>query len=844
MRILSLVLICLLITAPVMGAVENLDEVVARKARLATATWNYGLLQNAVNNNTWQPETLNYTDVLTSNEVWRLTYTPAWQNTTQDIASTHWGANGNRLMFHSRRATNAFAYANGSNMIWMLSNTDGSHLKPALNAPAHLTSMHAYIAWSPVIPDVFYSGYSNDGQGLSANVLYKATVSDTTIARSAYLTLPAGVSGIGVKKAVSGDGRKLMASALNSTTFFPLTVYPEASKALDDADGHSRIYNFDTYWGGTVTWNGYHDQYVTGAVNGADGIWNILMPETSATDGPFWRARLIGTGTSSAPTHTQDRTYPYVWGDEIEPVNTVTDNMNKPSPWCGDGSDSGGASCIDPSGHGSPDRWGRYLIGAKGTTENWGGSGTSFLDMRNHNLASVLIGYYPSHPDWEAWSDWSAASALTSQSGIISGPSGVQKIVTQNMNVPASFVALASAHTRYNEVGVAQYEANARPTQSPDGTKVLFNSTFLNASDEHPQLFWTVAYYPYPPEIKSAAKSTSYVRLTWDFNQGTAGSPNLTTPRTYAKRGWPHETNDRPPSPREIKQFRVWVSSDDSTWTPAGTTSYNNCSGTNECGTWTETAWTYDATQANNTTRYYAITSLEHSGLESRSLSNVWRVVLDGSGNVSTQAQQTAYPTAPGAKTAFYTTQPDAPTGLVATHQKSPATTAGQYTVEWSAPASRTLIRHYNIYAKDGSAPTATQQSRIASIPATADYAATGAFSYIDWAGNTAGTTQYLVSSVDYFGNETGVTPGAAVNGACGSVSGTTVASLTSGSANLCSAGTVASFTGTGGWTWGCNGLNGGTSTASNACSANITAQAPPSGGTRLTRSSGGYKFK
>lgn len=62
----------------------------------------------------------------------------------------------------------------------------------------------------------------------------------------------------------------------------------------------------------------------------------------------------------------------------------------------------------------------------------------------------------------------------------------------------------------------------------------------------------------------------------------------------------------------------------------------------------------------------------------------------------------------------------------------------------------------------------------------------------------------------------------AAVNGVCGASNGQSFVSLTSGSSNLCSSGTVASFAGTGPWTWGCNGSGGGTSTASNACTASI----------------------
>jgi hypothetical protein len=59
------------------------------------------------------------------------------------------------------------------------------------------------------------------------------------------------------------------------------------------------------------------------------------------------------------------------------------------------------------------------------------------------------------------------------------------------------------------------------------------------------------------------------------------------------------------------------------------------------------------------------------------------------------------------------------------------------------------------------------------------------------------------------------------VNGACGSANGVAVASAPS--TNLCVAGTTATaVVGTGPWTWGCNGVNGGTSTSATACSAPV----------------------
>ena len=59
-----------------LGAPENLDEIFLRKERLSQVTWGPSLLEDISNNYTWQPETLQYRDVITGNEVWRFSNTP------------------------------------------------------------------------------------------------------------------------------------------------------------------------------------------------------------------------------------------------------------------------------------------------------------------------------------------------------------------------------------------------------------------------------------------------------------------------------------------------------------------------------------------------------------------------------------------------------------------------------------------------------------------------------------------------------------------------------------------------------------------------------------------------
>ncbi|MBP7822476.1 MAG: hypothetical protein KA034_01530 [Candidatus Moranbacteria bacterium] len=90
----------------------------------------------------------------------------------------------------------------------------------------------------------------------------------------------------------------------------------------------------------------------------------------------------------------------------------------------------------------------------------------------------------------------------------------------------------------------------------------------------------------------------------------------------------------------------------------------------------------------------------------------------------------------------------------------------------------------------------------------------------------TAGTYSFKVRARDNQGNisawtTSNVTLVPIVNGTCGLASGLSFDTLNMLSPGLCASGTQASFLSTGtGWTWGCNGSGGGTSTLPNACTA------------------------
>ena len=138
-------------------------------------------------------------------------------------------------------------------------------------------------------------------------------------------------------------------------------------------------------------------------------------------------------------------------------------------------------------------------------------------------------------------------------------------------------------------------------------------------------------------------------------------------------------------------------------------------------------------------TYYYAITSREHSGLESDELSEVIEVTVT-SGDVSAsqiaevQGQQS-----------FWTTAPTVPSGLNVVQEAE----AGHYTLDWTEPVDA-KVRFYHIYYSTAGQPAAGQQRRIASLPVGID-------TYLDWLADTGATGIYGISSVDWYGNESAV---------------------------------------------------------------------------------------
>jgi hypothetical protein len=760
------------------GAVENLEELInVRKSRQATNTFYSG--EQASSPFYWQPQTLMYNDADMNREVWKLSNTRSGVSHIyySDIAMQPWSANGNRFGYTqvmlSAQGMSTGAYANEEGWkAWFIANTDGTMARPIPGSPV-VCSGPAVFPWSPINPDKFYwFGETHCGNGLAlVDTLYSATVSDSGVTRAGLFSLGTGTSMQFYSNGFSADGRKAMARQSYLVDRFaykiwPITLYP--TPAIDIANGYTTGRPHDgTYWGSSPdVWSTAHSGNTPLInLNGAGDYWYYWVD--SYAEGTGFLTKLLGNETDGGAGHTVDHSGPWNFSDFGENVPIMTDVVGN-SPWPGE----------DYWSHPAFDRWGKYVAYSDSNDPSPYGLSVEGISEKTR-LITRKGGSSTQHNVWTGWTDKvvSTRGASFDNGCLALGYSRDEKYINDKMYIKkyddnSVFIELLNPHTLFNNdqgcyAGSSfEYSAVPRPGQSPDGTKVAFHSTFTvlksGAYDGNPDMFWTVAYYPYPPEIKSASKDGSNVKLAWDFNQGTAGSPNYSNPRTYTKRGWPNETVDRPAAPREIKNFRVWSSDDNLTWTEVETTTYNNCSGNNECGMWTESSWILDVSQANNTTKYYAITSVEHSGLESKTLSNSWKVTTDGSGNIingtgNKGSEENPYPSDPGGRSNFFITSPDEPTAITWNHKQSPATADGQYTLTWSAPTSHNLIRYYNIYASDLGVPSAIQQMRIASIPATSDYDADNNFSYIDWLGNTDGLTQYKVTAVDFQGNESGV---------------------------------------------------------------------------------------
>jgi len=690
--------------------IENLNEIGDRRARQSVNTLYIG--EDSSPEYYWQPMTLCYEDITYGSEVWRVTSTNDAQNNwlaNEYGYSTIWSADGKRMFLGIDVDTSAFTRTTTS-CNYVMTRADGSKYRVAHDASCRSFAHRYGLNWSPIEPDTFYqvgSTYENNSS-ISTRFVYKNVVADGSIIPTQWVDL--GSTGDrAISKTMGGDGKKAMVFQHQwGTQFAPslaVTLYPVGSlDASWDFDSANRLW--PAIWGSGTPNGDVHNMWMRG--NSVIGYWLVANTYPSAHD--FWKLRPEGPAADGGPEHTNnDGTAPYLWEtneDTIKPVNTGY-YQTTPDPWCDDG--DAATDCLPYMGHQDCYADGQVIVFSS-TDATPIDTGTYNIENHVWEVETQGNSWGVQHSGWTGFTDFTVS---------VSGAG--DRVWTSKYNAIGHASMICNPHEQN-----ANLHDDAGVIQSPDGTKVAYISNFCNAtysiSESFPMdyadIYWAVAYYPYPPEITncSATGGTITTRFDWRLDQAS--------PRSYTTRGWPDPSVDDPPPPRETELFRLWRSSDGVAWTPVNTgnadifTKFDFPTG----NVWNggQTSYWEITDNPGDGTWYYAVTSKEWSGLESRTLSNVFTVTV--SGGAGTGSQSTAYPTVPGGDAGFNTT------------------------------FNSGAIRYYNVYASDDGTPSILQTFRIASIPANEFSGAT--CSWVDWLGLTNGSTQYRVTAVDTLGNE------------------------------------------------------------------------------------------
>lgn len=722
------------------AAIQDLDEIDARKARRATNTFYTG--ESVDNNWTSQPESLVYNDVGTGKEVHILTSTPNKSNLySTDISPANpWSADGARLGFFTTRQVGSFSRVVGSQLDGSFATSyvvrsDGSKLRPTIEASMRQWGSLGsnYFIWSPVIPDTFYAfGETTNGLSLDKNILYRNTVSDTSGARYEHVTLPTKpvADRYGVHKVISPDGSLMV--PYQNRVYYPVRV--TGTPGLLDPDGWAENRGQSRDWGGAEPFPTKHDMYFPSK----DFLVDLFSYDGTSDPDPgpvMYKYNVTGSASDGGPLYDPTNTTYLNFGDEeVEPLISWGGTL---VPFDPDGNRGHGW------GHPGFDRWGRVVVfndgnGYRGANcvQEWSGPvawdyvNREYLGQEGNSSPATcpmtLMNLGGNYVDFNSWSDYFAFS-------VVSGTTGAIYTGKYDSNSLASnWWKIADLHGNQNGSGAYHWTSTHRPAQSPDGTKIASGLTFLTNVPNTGDIGYVVAYYPHPPEITSVTNNNGTYTIRFDWRLGT-------TPRGYTTRGWPDEATDDPPPPRETSKFRLWRSTDGTAWTPITTVDANIFSRYNfATGDWTGNSYWEFTDSPGAGTFYYAVTALEHSGLESRILSNVF----------STAGVQTiAYPIRPKGVSPFYLTPPPWPAMTT-----TKLTTPGQYRIDWQKPDFQ-LIRHYNIYySSDGTPPKPIRQNLIASVPV-------GTNSYVDWLADKVKEGKYLVTIVDSQGNESSQKP-------------------------------------------------------------------------------------
>jgi hypothetical protein len=249
------------------------------------------------------------------------------------------------------------------------------------------------------------------------------------------------------------------------------------------------------------------------------------------------------------------------------------------------------------------------------------------------------------------------------------------------------------------------------PTQSPDGTKMIFAKAWSLTTATPTDDFLAVDHRPLPPTL-SATSSGGTVTLTI--------TPNAVH------------------SHREVAGYHVYRSTDAKTFSEvraAGNTAAYHSFPADPVN-----PATFTDSPAAGSTYYYAVTAQEFSGLESDQLSNIVSAASDGTVNNAFAATGTK---------GWATTPPQPPAGLQACRMATPSGSLGvEWKLTWTASPS-TSLRYYNIYYSGGGIPNIQAGDWVTLQHYLIDSPAATETSYIYWQANPSDVPAFGILAVD-----------------------------------------------------------------------------------------------
>lgn len=687
-------------------AQDNLEELIARRSRQTSATWGAQYLENPQNNYTWQPESVCYYDTETGTEVWVLIHAPDREEIySKEHGTNVWSFDGSRIgFFSSNRGTQNPIMSNSEYQWRWIVNTDGSGLR-ACEGYGRRDFPFDGFSWGHNGPYYFTFG-SGSGENSNSYTLYKCTYDENNVISGTEVINTSPVDN--TKKEMLKDGIGMLDAWVVVRGGYS-AVYGTPNNIST-----SKIYfiNIETlevhsHWGiargcgpasdpyGDHSWSRetrFHDAWSPGP----RPSW--MMGQFSGT-GVFWIFNRDGSYTDNGP----------LWEDwngnsfgENEEIICISDGADTPDNPYG----------IPYFGHPVFDRWGKYAL--VGTYTDSPLPGTRIVDIEsksilpNHVLA--YSEYDGQHHSWTGITDYVVGIS----------PSNIGVYINKfDQSYTESKKICNSGYSGSN----SNYNAYPRPSQSPDGTKIAFAQYTLNNGQAYPYIAWAVAYYPSPPTDLNGSTINNGIRLTWE-------------PPKYTGRGWPDENTDPSPYSREIKKYNIWRSTTgNSEWMQIGSV-YAQYQQSDIYGLIQITDNLYYNDAPGNGTFYYALTSEEYSGLESKILSEILQITISNGSVAQIQIVQ-----AEGQEN-FWTIAPSAPTVTSTEAQSAP----GHFLISWEEPWDE-KIRYYNIYYSTATTPDADPRYLIASVPV-------GTSSYLDWCAQSGSGGNYRVTSVDRQGNE------------------------------------------------------------------------------------------